>query len=139
MSVSSLRCCGNRSTSYSTPRCKSAVKLCVFSLSGLTVSRRRISDGLTMTINEKADESEKAGAESAKVDRRARAAKAGKAALKSPSEGVVPHPVLDVPVQEAAYTRSTGMDWVVFGVTAVIAIGFLGWGFVSTESLAGAS
>ena len=92
-----------------------------------------------MTINEKADESEKAGAESAKVDRSVRAAQAGKAALKSPSEGVVPHPVLDVPVEEAAYTRSTGMDWVVFGVTAVIAIGFLVWGFVSTESLAGAS
>ncbi len=92
-----------------------------------------------MTINEKADESEKAEAESAKVDRRARARQAGKAALKSPSEGVVPHPVLDVPVEEEAYTRSTGMDWVVFGVTAVIAIGFLVWGFVSTKSLAGAS
>jgi NADH:ubiquinone oxidoreductase subunit 5 (subunit L)/multisubunit Na+/H+ antiporter MnhA subunit len=31
------------------------------------------------------------------------------------------------------------LDWIVFGVTAVIAVGFLIWGFVSTDSLAGAS
>jgi choline/carnitine/betaine transport len=60
-------------------------------------------------------------------------------ALSSPTDEVIPHPVLDVPVEEAAYTRSRGVDWVVFGVTAVIAIGFLVWGFVSTPSLANAS
>ena len=60
-------------------------------------------------------------------------------ALSSPTDEVIPHPVLDVPVEEAAYTRSRGIDWVVFGVTAVIAIGFLVWGFVSTPSLASAS
>ncbi|MDV3132264.1 MULTISPECIES: BCCT family transporter [Mycobacterium] len=59
--------------------------------------------------------------------------------LSSPTDRVVPHPVLDVPVEEAAYTRSRGVDWVVFGVTAVIAVGFLVWGFVSTPSLADAS
>lgn len=60
-------------------------------------------------------------------------------ALSSPTDEVIPHPVLDVPVEEAAYTRSKGVDWVVFGVTAAIAIGFLVWGFVSTPSLASAS
>jgi len=60
-------------------------------------------------------------------------------ALSSPTDEVIPHPVLDVPVEEAAYTRSRGVDWVVFGITAVIAIGFLVWGFVSTPSLADAS
>jgi choline/carnitine/betaine transport len=59
--------------------------------------------------------------------------------IKSPAKGVVPHPVLDVPVEEEAYSRSRGVDWIVFGVTAVIALAFLVWGFVSTESLASAS
>ena len=31
-------------------------------------------------------------------------------ALSSPNDGVIPHPVLDVPVEEAAYTRSRGVD-----------------------------
>ncbi len=62
-----------------------------------------------------------------------------KRTVSSPVEGVVPHPVLDVPVDEAAYTTARGIDWFVFGVTAVIAIGFLVWGFVSTDSLASAS
>jgi choline/carnitine/betaine transport len=64
---------------------------------------------------------------------------AGKAALKSPSDDVVPHPVLDIPVEEKAYTGKRGVDWVVFGVTSVIAVAFLIWGFVSTGSLASAS
>lgn len=62
--------------------------------------------------------------------------------LKSPvgSDVVVPqHPVLDVPVEQKAYTRREGLDRVVFGVTALIAIGFLVWGFLSTDSLASAS
>ncbi|MGE2725569.1 BCCT family transporter [Mycolicibacterium pulveris] len=59
--------------------------------------------------------------------------------LKSPTDQVVPHPVLDVPVESAALRRSRGVDWVVFGVTAVIAVSFLLWGFLDTESLATAS
>ncbi|EID17634.1 BCCT family transporter [Mycolicibacterium phlei] len=60
-------------------------------------------------------------------------------ALKSPSNEAIPrHPVLDQPVESQAF-RSRGVDWIVFGVTAVIALAFLAWGFVSTESLATAS
>ncbi|MDV3126839.1 BCCT family transporter [Mycobacterium sp. 21AC1] len=60
--------------------------------------------------------------------------------VKSPTGDVVPHhPVLDVPVEQKAYTRRAGVDWVVFGVTAVIALAFLVWGFLSTDSLATAS
>ncbi|PRC46955.1 choline transporter, partial [Mycobacterium sp. ITM-2017-0098] len=61
---------------------------------------------------------------------------------RDPVDSVVeptPHPVLDVPVEEEKFSRSLGMDWVVFGVTAAIAVAFLVWGFVSTDSLAGAS
>ena len=52
-----------------------------------------------------------------------------------PAVGRPPHPVLDVPVEEEKISRSRGMDWVVFGVTAAIAIGFLVWGFGSTETM----
>jgi choline/carnitine/betaine transport len=48
---------------------------------------------------------------------------------------VIPHPALDVPVHEEERARSRGIDWVVFGVTAAIAVGFLVWGFLSTPSL----
>lgn len=60
-------------------------------------------------------------------------------AIKSPTDEAIPHPILDVPVEQEAYTGSRGMDWVVFGITAVIAVAFLAWGFVSTKSLATAS
>ncbi|BBY17187.1 BCCT family transporter [Mycolicibacterium litorale] len=60
-------------------------------------------------------------------------------ALKSPTDEAIPHPALDTPIEHEAYTGSRGLDWVVFGVTAVIAVAFLVWGFVSTESLATAS
>ena len=56
-------------------------------------------------------------------------------ALETGSGGVIPHPALDVPVDEEEQVRSRGIDWVVFGVTAVIALAFLAWGFVSTPSL----
>ena len=56
-----------------------------------------------------------------------------------PRTGVVPHPVFDVPIDEQAYESSKGLDKIVFGVTAVIAVGFLVWGFVSTKTLASAS
>ncbi|MGV0741638.1 BCCT family transporter [Mycolicibacterium sp. XJ870] len=66
-------------------------------------------------------------------------AKKTEKALKSPTGEVVPHPVLDVAVEHKAYARSTGVDWVVFGVTALVAVAFLVWGFLSTESLSNAS
>jgi choline/carnitine/betaine transport len=56
-------------------------------------------------------------------------------ALRSPSGEVIPHPALDYPVQAAAETGRKGLDYVVFGVTAAIAVAFLIWGFVSTPSL----
>ncbi len=59
-------------------------------------------------------------------------------AVKSPAADVVPHPALDRPIEEAAPARP-GVDWVVFGVTAAIAVAFLIWGFVDTDSLGGAS
>jgi choline/carnitine/betaine transport len=45
------------------------------------------------------------------------------------------HPALDVPIDEDQHSRA-GLDKVVFGVTAAIALLFLIWGFVSTASLA---
>nr|WP_220481634.1 BCCT family transporter [Nocardioides ginsengisegetis] len=48
------------------------------------------------------------------------------------------HPALDVPVEEAGHTRA-GLDKVVFGVSAAIAVAFLVWGFLSTDSLASVS
>ena len=56
-------------------------------------------------------------------------------ALRSPSGEVIPHPALDYPVESAAETGRKGIDFVVFGVTAAIAVAFLIWGFVSTPSL----
>ncbi len=47
------------------------------------------------------------------------------------------HPALDVTTEERA--PQGGLDKVVFGVTAVIAVLFLVWGFVSTDSLASVS
>jgi choline/carnitine/betaine transport len=59
-------------------------------------------------------------------------------AVKHPAVDPVPHPALDQPVDQAAPERH-GLDKVVFGVTAAIAIAFLVWGFVSTDSLGTAS
>ena len=53
----------------------------------------------------------------------------------TPPPDVIPHPALDVPVDNSEPERS-GLDKVVFGVTAAIAVAFLVWGFVSTSSLA---
>ena len=60
-------------------------------------------------------------------------------ALQTGSGGVIPHPALDVPVDEEAQGRRLGLDKVVFGVTAAIAVGFLVWGFLSTPSLSSVS
>ncbi|MGE2836475.1 BCCT family transporter [Mycobacterium sp. SMC-4] len=59
--------------------------------------------------------------------------------IAQPAVSPVPHPVLDVPIEEERITRPRSVDWVVFGVTAVIAVAFLAWGFISTDSLASAS
>ena len=48
------------------------------------------------------------------------------------------HPALDFQFRDEA-TKNLPVDKIVFGVTAVIAIAFLVWGFVSTASLASAS
>lgn len=57
-----------------------------------------------------------------------------KNALSSPVDDVVPHPALDLPVEEARHRH--GLDKVVFGVSAAVALAFLAWGFLSTDSLA---
>ena len=47
----------------------------------------------------------------------------------------LPHPALDPPADRSP-RASGGLDKIVFGVTAMIAVGFLAWGFLSTKSLA---
>lgn len=49
------------------------------------------------------------------------------------------HPALDVPPPARGRPLTGALDPVVFGVTAVVAVAFLVWGFVSTESLSSAS
>jgi choline/carnitine/betaine transport len=71
--------------------------------------------------------------------RRDRARKAVDRALKSPTDEAIPHPVLDIPIDEDAHSRHRGVDWVVFGVTAALALGFLVWGGISTATLSSAS
>ncbi|SFC30320.1 choline/carnitine/betaine transport [Nocardioides terrae] len=58
-------------------------------------------------------------------------------ALRKPAADVVPHPALDLP--NPPPVERAGLDKVVFGVTALLALAFLVWGFVSTDSLADAS
>ncbi|MDZ7887154.1 MAG: BCCT family transporter [Mycobacterium sp.] len=60
-------------------------------------------------------------------------------AAATPQLDVIPHPVLDVPIDQEALVKEGRLDLVVFGVTAAIAVGFLVWGFVDTASLAAAS
>ena len=50
-----------------------------------------------------------------------------------------PHPALENPVTEEASPSSGKLDKVVFGVTSVIAVAFLAWGFLNTASLGTAS
>jgi choline/carnitine/betaine transport len=49
-----------------------------------------------------------------------------------------PHPALQAPQAEAPQ-RGNRIDTIVFGVTAAIAIGFVAWGFLDTDSLGTAS
>jgi choline/carnitine/betaine transport len=59
-----------------------------------------------------------------------------KDAVTAPTPEVVPHPALDVAVDSEPREVRRGLDKVVFGVTAALAVAFLVWGFVSTSSLA---
>jgi choline/carnitine/betaine transport len=47
------------------------------------------------------------------------------------------HPALESPVED--HQPTGGLDRLVFGVTAVLALGFLAWGFIDTDSLGSAS
>ncbi|EGD44169.1 choline/carnitine/betaine transporter family protein [Nocardioidaceae bacterium Broad-1] len=58
--------------------------------------------------------------------------------IKSPTGEVVPHPALDLPISSEQEQRK-GIDWVVFGIAAAIAIAFMAWGFINTEGLSKAS
>lgn len=59
-------------------------------------------------------------------------------ALKSPAGDPIPHPALDV--EPAAHRpHQGGLDRVVFGVSAAVAVAFLLWGMISTSSLSTAS
>jgi choline/carnitine/betaine transport len=60
-------------------------------------------------------------------------------AATTPTPEVIPHPALDLLVDSEAQATHRGLDKVVFGVTAAIAVAFLTWGFVSTSSLADVS
>ncbi|MBC7277253.1 BCCT family transporter [Nocardioides sp.] len=54
--------------------------------------------------------------------------------IKSPTGDVVPHPALDLPISSEQDHRR-GIDWVVFGIAAAIAIAFMTWGFVNTDGM----
>jgi choline/carnitine/betaine transport len=53
-------------------------------------------------------------------------------------DDVLPHPALDL-AHEGTPPPAVGLDRLVFGVPAAIAVAFIVWGFVSTDSLADAS
>ena len=61
-----------------------------------------------------------------------------KEALKPPVGDPIPHPALDVP-SETIRAEKRGLDTVVFGISAVVALAFLAWGMISTSSLSTAS
>lgn len=54
--------------------------------------------------------------------------------IKSPTGEVVPHPALDLPISSEQEQRK-GIDWVVFGIAAAIAIAFMAWGFINTDGM----
>ena len=56
----------------------------------------------------------------------------------SPGDTEAAHPALQAPQAEAP-DRGSRIDSIVFGVTAAIAIGFVAWGFLDTDSLGTAS
>ncbi|MFI5625008.1 BCCT family transporter [Nocardioides sp. NPDC051685] len=56
------------------------------------------------------------------------------ALIRSPTGEVVPHPALDLPISSEQDQRK-GIDWVVFGIAAAIAIAFMAWGFINTDGM----
>ncbi|WP_210437540.1 BCCT family transporter [Nocardioides xinjiangensis] len=58
--------------------------------------------------------------------------------LPTPDRSEEPHPALEAAI-ESRVPRERGVDKLVFGVTALVSLAFLTWGFVSTGSLADAS
>jgi choline/carnitine/betaine transport len=59
-------------------------------------------------------------------------------AFKTPVGDPIPHPALDVQIEELG-AHKRGLDKVVFGVSAAVAVAFLLWGMISTSSLSTAS
>src|SRR5687768_5498555 len=59
-------------------------------------------------------------------------------ALKSPAGDPIPHPALDRE-PETQGSDKDGLDKVVFGISAVVAVAFLLWGMISTRTLSSAS
>ncbi len=58
-------------------------------------------------------------------------------AFKTPVADPIPHPALDVAVEQAE--EGGKVDKIVFGVSAAVAVGFMVWGISSTSSLSSAS
>ena len=58
-------------------------------------------------------------------------------AFRTPVSDPIPHPALDVPIPDS--DEKGGLDKVVFGVSAAVAVAFLAWGMISTSSLSSAS
>ena len=56
----------------------------------------------------------------------------------SPTGDVIPHPALDLPISSDQGHRK-GVDWIVFGIAAAIAIGFMAWGFFNTAGMSSAA
>ncbi len=67
---------------------------------------------------------------------RTRSDEAPDTAVTTPDDA--PHPVLGIDVVEQP-SRGSSVDKVVFGVVAAIAVAFVAWGFLSTETLGSAS
>ena len=59
-------------------------------------------------------------------------------ALEAPASDPIPHPALDVEPM-AQREHQGGLDKVVFGISAAVAVAFLLWGMISTSSLSTAS
>ena len=61
-----------------------------------------------------------------------------KEALEAPAGDPIPHPALDVQPMSQREDKG-GLDKVVFGISAAVAVAFLLWGMISTSSLSTAS
>jgi choline/carnitine/betaine transport len=75
-------------------------------------------------------------------NRRSRAATELAEALSSPAADVVPHPALDLAIDQGVEPEEhprRGLDPIVFGCAAAVSIAFVIWGLVGTDSLGEAS